>query len=156
MVIMGIGNPMRRDDAVGLELARALRNKVPSSVVVLECGPVPENFLGKIVEARPTHVLMVDAALLGLEPGEARLVRPEEALGIAISTHRLPPNLLADYIRRSTGAKVAILAIQPSEVGLGEGLSPGVEEAVGRLAEDVLQVIHRVLGPRSRPGVPRA
>ena len=155
LVIMGIGNPMRHDDALGLELVRALRGRVPDQVVLLECGPVPENFLGHVIRAGPTHVLMVDAALIRGEPGQARLIGPEEAKGTAISTHKLPPRLLADLIRRFTGAEVAILAVRPSDVGFGEGLSPGVQEAIARLADLVSKVLEDVFS-RSGRGVPRA
>ena len=141
LVIMGVGNPMRRDDALGLELVRALRGRVPEQVVLLECGPVPENFLGQVIRAEPTHVLMVDAALIRGRPGQAKLIGPEEARGMAISTHKLPPRLLADLIRRSTGAEVAILAVRPSDVGFGEGLSPEVREAIARLAELISEVV---------------
>jgi len=157
LVVMGIGNPMRHDDAVGLELARALRpTSPPEQVVVLECGPVPENFLGKVIEARPTHVLMVDAGLFGGRPGEARLVRPEEARGMTISTHRISPDILASYIRRSTNAEVALLLIQPLDIGLGEGLSSELEAAIRRLAGEVSRAIGRALRRRSSPGALRA
>ena len=155
LVIMGVGNPMRRDDALGLELVRALRGRVPDQVVLLECGPVPENFLGHAIRAGPTHVLMVDAALIGGKPGQARLIGPEEAKGMTISTHKLPPRLLADLIRRSTRAKVAILAVRPADVGLGEGLSPEVQEAIARLADLISEVLEDVFS-RSGRGVPRA
>jgi len=155
LVVMGIGNPLRRDDAVGLELVRALRGRVPEGVVLLECGPVPENLLGQVRRARPSHVLLVDAAELGARPGEARLIGPDRIRGVAISTHKPPLHITAGYIKRTMGAEVALLAIQPADTGFGEGLTPELEEAVAALADAVSEALRTSLS-RSAPGAPEA
>jgi len=65
--VLGIGNPLRGDDAVGLRIIQNLMGKVPDDVLLLECEMVPENYLSKIEQFKPTHVLMVDAAQLNEE-----------------------------------------------------------------------------------------
>ena len=71
IVVAGIGNPIRSDDYVGLKIVQNLRGKVPETVCLLECETVPENYLSEIEQFKPTHVLLIDAAFLGLKPGEA-------------------------------------------------------------------------------------
>ena len=84
LVVMGIGNPLRGDDFVGVEVARRLRKLVSrESVIIFECETVPENFLGKVEEAKPSHVLLVDAAAIGLEAGGVKLADPKMVLGHA-------------------------------------------------------------------------
>ena len=51
VAVMGIGNPDRGDDGAGLACVRALRKlRLPASrsVRLIEAGPVPENFTGRI------------------------------------------------------------------------------------------------------------
>jgi hydrogenase 3 maturation protease len=123
VAILGIGNPIRRDDAIGVEVVKALEGRVPDGVLLLDCETVPESFVGKVAEFRPTHILLVDAADFLGNPGEARLFGAGETVGVSISTHSLPLKVLSKYLEMETGAKVAILAIQPKDLGLGEGLS---------------------------------
>lgn len=123
VVVLGVGNPLRRDDFIGVDVVRGLRKKVSEKVRLIECETVPESFIEPITEFKPTHVLIVDAALLNLPPGSIRLVEPDEIKGIAVSTHALPLRILCDYIMEETGAKVALLAIQPEETVFGEGLT---------------------------------
>ena len=76
VVVAGIGNPFRRDDFVGVELIRNLRNKVSESVYLIEAESVPENYLEDIVNFMPTHILLIDAGLLNKQPGSQQLVEP--------------------------------------------------------------------------------
>ncbi|MEM2386362.1 MAG: hydrogenase maturation protease, partial [Candidatus Bathyarchaeia archaeon] len=77
VVVAGVGNPIRMDDFVGVKVVRDLQGRVSENVLLIECETVPESFLQHIVDFRPSHVLIVDAAVMGLEPGEYRFVRSE-------------------------------------------------------------------------------
>jgi hydrogenase 3 maturation protease len=81
IVIAGIGNPIRMDDYVGVKIAQDLRGKVSDRVMLLECETVPESYVQQILDFDPTHLLLIDAAFLGLTPGEAKLVNPEQLVG---------------------------------------------------------------------------
>jgi hydrogenase 3 maturation protease len=140
LVVLGIGNPLRRDDAVGLRIVRMLRNRVPQNVRLFECQTVPENFLGRIRRLKPSHVLMLDAAHFDEKPGVTRLVTPKEIAGVVVSTHALPLSMLAELIQKSVGAKVVLLGVQPRLVGFGEQLSPEIEKTSEEVA-DVLVVL---------------
>jgi hydrogenase 3 maturation protease len=135
VVIAGIGNPIRSDDFVGTKIAQKLQGKVPQSVRLIECETVPETYILDIEEFYPSHILLIDAAMLGLAPGEARLVFPEQVAGFsAVSSHVLPLRVFSDYIKESTGAIIALLLIQPKNVEYGEGLSPELEAASVQIA----------------------
>ncbi len=141
VVIVGIGGTLKGDDGVGVEIVRRLKGKTSEMVCPLECGTAPESCLGPIRRFRPTHVLMIDAAELGLQPGSSMLIAPNEVKGFPISTHSLPLGIVAEYLERTTGAKVALLAIQPRQIELGKGLSEEVEKAAELLSRILLRVL---------------
>ena len=127
VVVAGIGNPIRTDDFVGVKIVQDLHGKVPKNVCLIECETVPESFLQEIVDLKPSHVLLIDAAILGLKPGEARLVFPEQVADFpAITTHVLPLRIFCEYITQATKAKIGLLLIQPGNTEFGEGLTPKV------------------------------
>jgi hydrogenase 3 maturation protease len=142
VVVAGIGNGIRSDDYVGVRVVEEIRQKVSPSVHLIECETVPESFVDEIVEVRPDHVLLIDAALLGLRPGAAHLYDAEEVLDVpSISTHTLPLRVFCEYVRRLTGAKIALILIEPKNTDFGEGLTAEASAAadrVGRALTDLL------------------
>lgn len=141
VVVAGVGSLLRKDDFVGVEVVRNLRNRVSPAVYLIECETVPESFIAPISEFKPTHVLIVDAAMLGSEPGSVRLIEPQEIGGVTVSTHALPLRIFSEYLVEATGAKVALLAIQPKETDFGEGLTPRLEETAKALAGLLTEIL---------------
>ncbi len=135
VVVAGVGNPLRRDDSVGLKAVERLVGRVSTSVRLLQCETVPESFLESIAEFKPSHILIIDAAMIGRNAGEAILVEPTKEIPPAISTHALPLQLFCEYLRNTVKADIRLLAIQPENTEFGEGLTPSVEEAAGDIAE---------------------
>jgi hydrogenase 3 maturation protease len=130
VVIAGIGNPIRSDDFVGTKIVQLLQGKVSANIRLIECETVPESYILEIEAFKPTHVLLIDAALLGLAAGEAQLVFPEQIAGFsAVSSHVLPLRVFSDYLKEATKAKIALLLIQPKNVEFGENLSVELEAA---------------------------
>jgi hydrogenase 3 maturation protease len=135
IVVAGIGNPIRSDDYVGMKIVQGLQGKVSGKVCILECETVPESYLLDIEAFNPTHVLLIDAAFMGLKPGEASLVDTERIENFpAITTHILPLKIFCDYIKKATDAKIGLLLIEPKNMEFGEGLSVEVEATAKRLA----------------------
>jgi hydrogenase 3 maturation protease len=135
VVVAGIGNPIRHDDHVGVRIVQDLQGKISQNVHLIECETVPESFVDEIIEVRPTHVLLVDAALLGLPRGTAHLYDVEEVVNsTSISTHTLPLRVFCEYVYKLTGAKIALLLIEPLVTDFGEGLSPELETAGNRVS----------------------
>ena len=142
VVVAGIGNPIRRDDFVGVKIVQDLQGKVPKNVCLIECETVPETFMPEIVDFKPSHVLLVDAALLGLKPGETRLVFPEQVAAFpAVTTHFLPLRIFCEYITKMSGAKIAFLLVEPENTEFGEGLSPTVQAATEKITEILLKCL---------------
>lgn len=144
IVIAGIGNPIRMDDFVGVKIVQELRGKVSDNVMLIECETVPESYIQQIEEFKPTHILLIDAAILGLEPGKVKLVEPEKLTAYpAFSTHILPLRIFCEYLAKTTKAKIALLLIEPARTDFGEGLTSRVENATQKLVSTLLELFHK-------------
>lgn len=140
-LVIGIGSRERRDDSVGLEVARRLRRRWPDGLVLERDGhaaSLMESWLGA------DHVILVDAACGCRRPGTvyrfeaeegpipARLLRASthswgvaEAVELARALDQLPP-------------KLTVYAVEGKSFGRGRGLSPEVEAAAGDVVERIL------------------
>jgi hydrogenase 3 maturation protease len=142
VVIAGIGNPIRMDDFVGVKIVQDLRGKVSDKVYLIECETVPESYIQLIVDFNPTHVLLIDAAVLGIKPGEAKLIKPEELkITPAFSTHMLPIRVFCEYLAKTTKAKIMLLLIQPKQTDFGEGLTPEVTSSEQEIVNALLAML---------------
>jgi len=144
LAIMGIGNPLRRDDGVGVEIVEQLTGKVPERVKLFSCEMVPENFLSDIKVFQPTHVLIIDTAELKAEPGEARLIPPQKIGGTTFSSHTIPLSLLAGMIDETVKAKIIFLGIQPFSTGFGEELSPELQMATEKTVKTISEALKEI------------
>jgi len=145
VVVAGIGNPLRMDDFVGMKVVQILSGQTSDRILLIECETVPESSLQTIVAFDPTHVLLIDAAILGVVPGETRLVRPEELISTpAISTHMLPLRVFCDYLANTTRAKVALLLIEPEKTEFGEGLTRTLQNSAEKISTILLQILSNI------------
>jgi len=142
VVVAGIGNPIRRDDFVGVKIAQDLKGKVSKNVCLIECETVPESFMQEIVDLKPSHVLLIDAAVLELKPGETRLVFPEQVADFpAVTTHMLPLRIFCEYITKMSEAKIALLLIEPQDTEFGEGLTGIVQTAAEEITKKLIELL---------------
>jgi hydrogenase 3 maturation protease len=142
IVLAGIGNPIRTDDYLGLKIVEQLKGKLPDTVLLLEAETVPESYLLEIEEFKPTHVLLIDAAFLGLRPGEAIVVDAEKIADYsAITTHLLPLHIFCEYVKQATGAKIVLLLVEPKSMDFGEGLTVKVQAASERLTKILAELL---------------
>jgi len=142
VVVAGIGNPIRTDDFVGVKTVQDLQGEVSEKVYLIECETVPESFTQQIIDFKPTHILLIDAAILGLKPGESKLINPEQlAMFPAFSTHMLPLRIFCEYLTKTTIAKIALLLIEPKKADFGEGLTPEVETAAKTVVNALLKFL---------------
>jgi len=130
-VLMGIGNELRGDDGIGIYVARNFR-KVGWKVIV--AGQVPEDFTSEIKNLKPDILIMVDAALMNLPPGEIRIVPAEKIPKVAFSTHGMPLSFFMEYIEEYV-KRCLLIGIQPKSMEFGVGLSEEVKAAGDKLIQ---------------------
>jgi hydrogenase 3 maturation protease len=145
VVVAGIGNPIRTDDFVGVKIVQDLTGKVPDRVQLIECETVPESFLEPMIEFNPTHVLLIDAAVMGLKPGAISLIDPERVADVpAVTTHMLPLRIFCEYLTKMTGAKIALLLVEPENTEFGEGLTATVQAAAEKIETMLIDLLAKL------------
>ena len=122
-LLLGVGNSLLGDDGVGNYIAS--RFKAPGWIAI-DSGTTPENFTGVIRRERPEVLIIVDAADMGLAPGDFRIVRPADIASVTVGTHSLPLNLLIEYLAGSAG-RVIFIGIQPRQMAMERGVSDAVK-----------------------------
>ena len=133
--LLGIGNRYHHDDAVGPYLAEALESRPGYDVI--DTGVIPEDYIEMTAHKHPETILMVDATDFGGEPGEVRLLYPENVNYSGASTHAGSLRMLAEFLQARTHARIGLLAVQPADVSDGKGLSPPVSKTL----DDLLDVL---------------
>jgi hydrogenase 3 maturation protease len=143
IAVVGIGHELRGDDAAGLILARMLEIECSDRehILVVPAGSVPENSTGLLRRFNPDFVLLLDAAQMGLEPGEVRWLAWEDTAGLSASTHSLPLHIFAAYLAEEFQCEVALLGIQPATLSLGMTLSPYVEASVQHTGRELSGIL---------------
>lgn len=140
VVILGVGNTLKGDDAAGPLVCECLSGRVPARVI--DAGVTPENYIGSILEAAPDVLLIVDAVDFGGSPGQIRICTPDQVRRFAFSTHALSLHSLVDVIRREKKLEVYLIGIQAGRTRLGDCLSPAMREAVETVV-DTLTALFR-------------
>ena len=141
VAIVGIGSPIRGDDAVGLYVLDLLKDMKLRDTLLLRTETVPESYTGKLRDFNPTHVILVDAANFRGEPGEVRVISTDSISGARLSTHNLPLNIYADYVRKSICPNLILLGVQGLNIDLGEELTPDVERSARNLARIFVEIL---------------
>jgi hydrogenase 3 maturation protease len=138
-----MGQTLRGDDALGPIVANELKELLTDSgsLLILDAGPAPENFTGKIRRFGPDVVMLVDAAQMDERAGEIRLLDQRACTGLSASTHTLPPSVIADYMSQEMGCEVALLGIQPLQTELGAPLSGPIRAAADRAVTGIVETL---------------
>jgi hydrogenase maturation protease len=145
-LIVGLGNPLRGDDGLGVRVVEALAGRsLPAGAEIVE-GGTPGLELVNLMEGWP-RVILVDAANVGREPGqfvrftldEARLLGDDQPLSVHAAG--LGDALLLAGVLGTLPEEVVLFGMQPACLAWQEGLSPQVEAALPDLIRSVLSEV---------------
>lgn len=144
LVVVGIGNELRRDDGSGLEVVRRIRRVFPGVECLEFSGDAAD-----LIDAWSgrEHVLLVDAAIGSDPPGTVlRVDAGRESLktqSFRLSSHSLGVEQALELSRvlGKLPGDFLIFGIIGRDFGFGKGLSPeaeeGVQESVRRLTREI-------------------
>jgi hydrogenase 3 maturation protease len=141
VAIIGMGNELRADDAVGLHVVRLLKPYSHDRLRVYEGHMTPEAFIAPACAMHPTHLLIIDAAELHSKPGTWQILSSEQIEQGLFTTHAIPAIEVAAEIQRRCGAKVAFLGIQPKS----RDVSLSMSKECLRTTEEIVNIIKRIL-----------
>jgi hydrogenase 3 maturation protease len=136
-VVIGVGNALRGDDAVGPLVIERLGEVAGARL--FDAGPAPENFLEPIAGLEPERILFVDACDFRAAPGEFRVFEMPDIERLSaglVSTHTLPLTMTAQLFA-AAGARVSLLGVQPQSLGFGAPLSAPVEASLPAVLDAV-------------------
>ncbi|GAA0319880.1 hydrogenase maturation protease [Actinoallomurus spadix] len=138
MIVIGVGNDLRRDDGAGLAVVRELRGRCPPDVRLATCDGEPVQLMELWNGA--DLAVVVDAVSPASGPGHVH-----EAAELPTGTHAdtschgLSVDLAAELGRilgRMPG-DLRVYGIEGVEFGFGSGLSPPVRRAVTEVADRI-------------------
>ncbi len=158
VVVCGLGQPLRGDDAAGLEAVRLWQNRFPAQAqhpdVQVQVLEVPDLGLLDVLEGADA-ALLVDAAQAQAPPGSIHCLTadglPSFAAGTA-SAHGWSPAetiALARTLGRPLPPRLDILAIVAADFTVGAGLSPVVRAALPQAVEAIAQWVAQRLAERT-------
>ena len=129
IAIVGIGNLMKADDGAGMIMTAALKERLVgfSEIRTYETGTAPENHLAAILAFKPEIIYLIDAADFNGEAGEFKLFPAHQVKSQGFSTHAISISLVIQFLKLQTKAEIFLLAIQPEEISIHEGLSARVK-----------------------------
>ena len=132
--IVGLGNPDRGDDGIGVAVARQIRARFCHRIF-FEGEQRAESVVLDFLESETIRtVLFIDAADFGGKPGEIRWFDADAAGRFlpAVSTHKVPLNLLMELLR-GRGKQSFLLAVQPESTEFLAPISRAARRAMDGL-----------------------
>lgn len=140
-----MGAELREDDGVGMRIGRILdANGEGNGKLRVHYGSsAPENCTGPIRAQAPSHLVIVDAAHLGGQPGDVALLERHQITGTSFSTHSLPLNVIVDFVAASNPQlqDVLLIGIQPKAMGFDEPLTDTIEQVAQDLANGLREAV---------------
>ena len=147
ILILGLGNPLQGDDGIGCRVAEemvgASVTTTWSNEVEVMDGGTPGVGLLNFFEGR-ARVIIVDAAEMGIAPGEFRRFAPQEVtLTGARARFSLHRSGVADALALAHELKIKLpeiifFGVQPASVEWRDSLSQPVQAALPRVIEAIL------------------
>ena len=147
LLVIGVGNADRGDDAVGLLVARAVAGRRLPGVVVVEAGGDALGLLD--IWHGAAGVVLIDAAAPAGRPGRIhRLDATSQALPRAVRLGSSHAFGLAEAVELARGLarlppRLVVYAIEAEDCGIGAPLSAAVSAAATRV---VARVVSELIG----------
>jgi hydrogenase maturation protease len=147
IALLGLGNLMRSDDAVGMLTLQTLAESglLPPDVRVIEGGTLGLDLLDSLRGI--SHLLVLDAIEIGVVPGTLLRFEGEEIdrLPVAKSVHLLGFSDLMGALRLMDAAptQVVLLGVQPASTDWGTVLTPEVFPAQQAMTQSALEELTR-------------
>jgi len=133
VVVIGLGNPDRADDRVGIEVAKKLKELAPDRIFLEQDGL--EGVVLDILNRKDAEtVLFIDAVDFDGRAGEIQIFSQATFQFRRISTHKVSLELLSALLRKE-GKAIYLLGIQPSTLDFDSKISDEVKKSLEKVVE---------------------
>jgi hydrogenase maturation protease len=143
--VIGVGNPLRRDDGIGIVLLEELKKEkklLPKGIHFVDGGTGGMNLLHII--AGFDIVFIIDAIYMNAQPGECRLFTADEIVSnkvtFSFSTHdfQLPHVIEMSRQLGELPEQVFIFGVQPKDVSFKKGLTKDLDEKICQILDIIV------------------
>jgi len=147
-LVLGMGNPILRDDAVGLRVVEALEGLFRGPDVTFAKTSTAGLGLIDLFDGFDRAIL-IDSIQTGDEPGKVVWLTAEDFVSQQTPFHIHNLDFfqtlsIGKALYRSIPEKISIVAIEATDTStFSEGLSPEVEKAVPRVVEQILAELYK-------------
>ncbi|MEA4957426.1 hypothetical protein SDC9_08535 [bioreactor metagenome] len=154
LIIFGIGNELRGDDALGPYIineleniigdynsSKKLKNNNSNSLIFIDGGSAPENFTGVIKKENPSHLLVIDAAFMKTIPGTVKAIGKEELSEVNASTHSMSLSYLIKYLEKELNFKFLLIGIEPFKMNLGDDISSDILKSADSVIDSLSSIL---------------
>lgn len=145
-MVLGLGNPIFRDDGVGLRVAEELKQKIHDKDITIEIAELAGLDMLEMLSGYE-RVIIIDAIQTGGRVGQIHRLTPE-SLKPTIHTgtpHDVNFSTALEFGERigvKLPSRIDILAIEiPEAVTFGETLTPEIEKVVPECVSIVLEML---------------
>lgn len=147
--IIGIGNPLRGDDGLGVYLAQNPDPGLPSNVDIMDGGTAGLDLIRFFKEY--DRLIILDAVEHEGQPGDVIVFVPGETGDIRICGSPSAHGLDLGFVLRlcdslSYHAEVVVVGCEPLRCGVGEGLSEPVMKAIPGIWSEVQRALQVTSG----------
>ena len=150
VLIICLGNPLMRDEGIGIRLASELMGHLIDNpdVEVMDMGTGGLSVM-HVIEGRE-KIIFVDCAVMGQTPGRINRFTPEQVhskkVGMRYSVHE--GDLLNTLrLSRSLGQcpeDIVIFGIEPKQIADGEGLTGELQNNIQQYVQTILKELDRI------------
>ncbi len=150
VLVIGVGNDYRCDDAVGLIVARRAKERAPEGVTVLEESGEGTALLDRWRDA--SAVILIDAVHSGSPPGTVhRLEAHEGKISgelFCLSTHAVSIAKAIELAKalHQLPSRVVVYGVEGKRFRAGAGLSAEVEAAADQTLDRVMDEVSDIAG----------
>jgi len=148
IAVLGVGSELRADDAAGMVIVKRLKAYIKgkkqeerNSLKVFLGQTAPENLTGEIKKFKPTHLIIIDAVDFHQKAGAIGVVDLQAEAGVSFSTHRIPFQIIKDYLYKSIACETIIIGIQPESVDFSLSLSPKIQKSARIVLEAIIEAL---------------
>lgn len=153
-LVIGYGNPYRRDDGVAFYVANALRRE--QGLRPLEFGEDGLDDCGHPLDTVVMHQLLPETAPMladydlvvfvdahtGVIPDDVRVLPVQEEYGFQAVTHHMSPGMMLALARAARGRapEAALISIRGEDFDFGEGLTEGCQTRADGAVRAILEM----------------
>jgi hydrogenase maturation protease len=131
ILFVGIGNPLKKDDGVGVYISNRIKNKTNISSLTVEVSI--ENYIGKINSLNPDILILIDCVDIHDLSGKFKLLSLSHIQDLTFNTHNISLKRLSEFFIMT----VFVLAIQPEKIDFGENLSYLVKNVADKIINQI-------------------